>query len=298
MPRIPRMLLREETAVYHTMSRTALDGFVLGDQEKDRFVDLIRFLSGTYFAEVLGYCVMGNHFHLVVRMRPGDECGDEEIEHRYRNYYGKKAKLLPAQIPFFREKWANLSQFLKDLKQRFACYYNDLHERKGYFWGGRFKSVIVQNGQTLINCLAYVDLNPLRAGLVSTPESYRWCSLGFHVQTGNRGGWLSADFGLDGSPKQSHAERLGQYREFVYEKGGLTPDGSAPRDLSKPDLFRYRTRHFTDSAIIGTKAFVTDCWQRLRKPCSQQRQQEALEIDGLPGCYSMNRFARIAKQNA
>jgi putative transposase len=56
--------------------------------------------------------------------------------------------------------------------------------------------VIVEKGETLINCLAYIDLNPLRAGLVDRPEDYRWNSLGYHVQTGNKDNFLSLDFGL------------------------------------------------------------------------------------------------------
>jgi hypothetical protein len=54
----------------------------------------------------------------------------------------------------------------------------------------------VEKGETLINCLAYIDLNPLRAGLVERPEEYRWNSLGYHVQTGNKDNFLSLDFGL------------------------------------------------------------------------------------------------------
>jgi len=48
--------------------------------------------------------------------------------------------------------------------------------------------VIVENGETLVNCLAYIDLNPLRAGLVERPEQYRWNSLGYHIQTNQRPG--------------------------------------------------------------------------------------------------------------
>ena len=63
-------------------------------------------------------------------------------------------------------------------------------------WGDdRYKSVVVQDGDALLNCLAYIDLNPIRAGMVDRPEEYRWCSLGYHVQTGNRGGLLSLEFG-------------------------------------------------------------------------------------------------------
>ncbi len=81
-------------------------------------------------------------------------------------------------------------------EQTFSRYYNKLHDRRGTLWGERFKSLIVENGETLINCLAYVELNAVRAGIVERPEDYRWCSLGYHIQTGNRDDFLSLDFGL------------------------------------------------------------------------------------------------------
>lgn len=58
--------------VYHVISRVALDGFVLGDVEKEYLLKLIKDLSSVYFVEVLGFCLMGNHFHLLVRMQTGD----------------------------------------------------------------------------------------------------------------------------------------------------------------------------------------------------------------------------------
>ena len=64
MPRIARMVINDETTVYHVMSRTALDGFPLGDIEKDFMIDLIKRYSGLYFVEILGVYIMGNHFHL------------------------------------------------------------------------------------------------------------------------------------------------------------------------------------------------------------------------------------------
>ena len=62
MPRIARLIVKEEEAVYHVMSRTALDGYVMGDVEKDFLLYLIKRLSSVYFAEVLGFCLMGNIF--------------------------------------------------------------------------------------------------------------------------------------------------------------------------------------------------------------------------------------------
>ena len=72
------------------------------------------------------------------------------------------------QLPFFREKLANLSELVRDIKVNFARFYNRGHHRRGCFWGDRFKSVIVEKGETLVNCLAYIDLNPIRAGLVNS----------------------------------------------------------------------------------------------------------------------------------
>ena len=68
MPRTRRLIINDETAVYHVMSRTALDGIPLGDVEKEFMLDLIRRFSTLYFVEILGFCLMGNHFHILVRM--------------------------------------------------------------------------------------------------------------------------------------------------------------------------------------------------------------------------------------
>lgn len=75
--------------------------------------------------------------------------------------------------------------------------YNKLHRRSGYFWGEKFKSVIVEDGDMLINCLAYIDINPVRANMVERPEDYRWSSIGYHVQSSNKDGFLYTDFGLN-----------------------------------------------------------------------------------------------------
>jgi len=214
MPRIARMIVRDEPVVYHVLSRTALDGFVLGDVEKEYLLNLIRRLSSVYFAEVLGFCLMGNHFHLLVRMHPGEDYDDEEIKRRFKLYYGDHPKrgLQDGQIPSLREKWSSLSEYVKEIKQGFSRTYNRLHSRKGYFWSDRFKSLIVDNGETLINCLAYIDLNPIRAGIVKKPEAYRWSSLGYHMQARNRGRFLSLDFGLREFGVKGAGERLRYYR--------------------------------------------------------------------------------------
>ena len=153
MPRTSRMIIDGEKAVYHVMSRTALDGFPLKDVEKDFMLDLIKKFSVLYFTEILGFCLMGNHFHLLVKMIPEHRFTDEEIQQRFEALYGKSRAFSKGQIPYFRQKLSSLSEFMREIKVGFARYYNRRHNRRGYFWGDRFKSVIVDKGETLVNCL-------------------------------------------------------------------------------------------------------------------------------------------------
>lgn len=168
MARIPRLVVKGNEAIYHVISRTALEGFVISDVEKNYLLGLIKRLSSVFLTDVFGFCIMGNHFHLLVKMQNAEDYNDVEIRERVKLYYQDKNKeIMDGQIPFYREKLSSLSEYVKDIKQRFARYYNKLRGRSGYFWGDRFKSVIVENGDTLINCLAYIDLNPVRANMTS-----------------------------------------------------------------------------------------------------------------------------------
>ena len=309
MHRIARLIVKGESAVYHMMSRTALDGFVLGDVEKDYLLNLIKRLSKVYFTEVLGFCLMGNHFHLLVRMHPGEAYDDEEIKARFSRYYGDeyKIELSDGQLPFYREKWESLSEFMREIKQGFSRFYNRAHGRKGFFWSERFKSVIVDNGETLINCLAYIDLNPIRAGIVERPEDYRWSSLGYHVQTNNKDKFLSTDFGLKEFNVQSENERVRLYRKYVYETGAVpgpgreytktieerlvTKERKRDFEISRTDRFLCRTRYFTDSGIIGSKDFVSDKYQRFKHLFESKRDKKPKAVRGLDGVYSLKRLS-------
>ena len=296
MARIARLKVKGEPAVYHVMSRTTLEGFVLGDREKDYLLGVMKRLSGFYFAEVLGLSVMGNHFHLLVRMHPERSYSDEEIRERYDRRYGEAQAggFGDDQMDALRRKLGDLSEYVKEIKQEFTRYYNKLHKKRGYFWSGRFKSVIVENGETLINCLAYIDLNPVRAGLVKRPEDYRWCSLGYHVQTRNRGRFLSLDFGLREFGVKSGKERLRHYRRFVYEKGGLEgfeKERKREFEVGKVDRFLLRTRYFTDSGIIGSKGYVSDLYLAFMHHFGAKREKVPKRITGLEGVYSLKRLS-------
>jgi len=277
----------------------------------------------SYFVKILGFCLLGNHFHILVRMFPQHKFTDEEIQKRYEDFYGDDRIFAVGWIPSLREKLSSLSEFVREIKVGFTRYYNKRHNRRGYFWGDRFKSVIVEKGETLINCLAYIDLNPLRAGIVSRPEDYRWNSLGYHVQTGNKDDFLSLDFGLlEFGPGEIRSavtselhwasvldseERLKGYRRYVYEAGALDHPGKGQArvidndiveherkmnyEISRVDRFRYRTRYFTDSGVIGTKEFVFSNYQRFKGVFMSKREKIPRRVVGLDGIYSLKRLA-------
>ncbi|MFZ5572574.1 MAG: hypothetical protein ACOZF0_19410 [Thermodesulfobacteriota bacterium] len=97
---------------------------------------------------------MGNHFHLLLRMLPEKAVSDSHIKKRYALLYGKDKICLEGQILFLKHKWTSLAEFGKELKQSFSRYCNKRHSRRGFFWGGRFTSVIVEKGAALIHCLS------------------------------------------------------------------------------------------------------------------------------------------------
>ena len=307
MPRIARMIIPDQKTVYHVMSRTALDGFPFGDVEKDELVKIIYHLSRVYFSEILGFCIMGNHFHLLVRTIPDHYFSDDEMKKRYMLFYGNDQEFSLQKIATLRDKWASLSEFVKEIKQSFSRYYNRRHHRRGTLWGERFKSLIVENGETLINCLAYIDLNTFRAGLVQRPENYRWNSIGCHMQTNNRDNFLSTDFGLKEFNVKSIKERIKRYRRYVYEAGAISrPDKMQAKvigdrilkkerkrefKLSRSDRFRYRTRYFTDSGVIGSKEFVSKTYMHFKHHFNSKHEKKPKPVKGLSCVYSLKRLS-------
>ena len=69
-----------------------------------------------------------------------------------------------------------LPHMMQAVGRRYVRYFNDLHQRTGTLWEGRYKSTLIDSEQYLLACMAYCDLNPLRAGLASSPADYRWSS--------------------------------------------------------------------------------------------------------------------------
>jgi hypothetical protein len=90
----------------------------------------------------------------------------------------------------------DLSEFMKGLMQRFTQWFNGVHERSGTLWERAFKSVVVEDGEASRAVAAYIDLNPVRAGIVEDPADYRWSSYGEAAGGGPKGNGKRAREGL------------------------------------------------------------------------------------------------------
>jgi len=94
MSRMPRFLRKNTAAVYHVVSRTALDGFPLGPEERDHLLELITRYAQLFFVDVLGFAIMGNHMHLVCRVYPEESVTEKDVQERYHEFFWTEQNFL------------------------------------------------------------------------------------------------------------------------------------------------------------------------------------------------------------
>ena len=168
--------------------------------EKEAFVRVMRRLEQFAGVDVLTYAVMGYHFHLLVRIpnrerflaRFEGQGGEARLlEHLALLYSRGSLNALRSELTDLRKQGMNeqaeelldrfrtgfcdLTHFVKELKERYSRWFNKHHGRRGMLWMDRYKSVAVEDGEALRTMATYIDLNPVRAGLVKSPKDYRWC---------------------------------------------------------------------------------------------------------------------------
>lgn len=285
-------------AVYHCMTRTVNGEHLFEDRDKEQLRRMLWQVADFSGVEILTYCLMNNHFHVLVHVPYQAVVSDRELLRRYGVLYPKPTAHETASIQVLEKvlakngreaaeirqklltRMGDISQFMKTLKQRFSLWYNQHHERFGTLWAERFKSVLVEGeGNPLQTMAAYIDLNPVRAGLVADPKDYRFCGYAEAVAgkkqaiAGSQMVWSAFDPGGSGA--------LAAHRMLLFGKGAVPGKGVCferekallvleveQGELSKSDMMRCRVRYFSDGAILGTKEFVAsfvDIWQRQRE---------------------------------
>ena len=114
------------------------------------YLSNLRQLSAKHGCEVHAYCLMTNHVHLL--LTPGEA--------------------------------GSCTALMRDLGRRYVPYFNWRHERTGTLWEGRFRACLVESARYTLACYRYIELNPVRAGMVNHPDAYLWSS--YAVNTGAR----------------------------------------------------------------------------------------------------------------
>ena len=209
--------------LYHCISRVVDRKLVFGPDEKEKFRTFMRMQENFTGCRVLAYCVMGNHWHLLLEVPPLAVGGltDAGLLERLRAIYSEAevaavakeltearaaevgaaaGAILAPRVAAIHARYTyrmhDLSEFMKTLMQRFTKWFNRTHARTGNLWEDAFKSVIVEDGVAAKTIAAYIDLNPVRAGIVKDPADYRWSSYGEAIGGGARGNGKKARAGL------------------------------------------------------------------------------------------------------
>ncbi len=268
---------------------------------------------------------MSNHFHLLVRVPERESLPKLTVEsllgllgilYDDTQSLGIRQEIERAQasddpkwieqiLARYELRRGDLSVFLKELKQRFTQWYNRQNNRRGTLWEDRFKSVLVEGSeQALLTMAAYIDLNPVRAGMVSDPKDYPWCGYAEAVAGKRRArAGLSAilrhmSYGVNRTvtwantaPRYrlllfGHAtEREADPQMGVKARRGISEERIEAEiarggKLSIPEILRCRVRYFCDGAIFGSVEFVNGVFEANRWRYGEKRKTGARRMRG------------------
>ena len=326
--RIARVLGPESTSsCYHVMARVIEGRMIFDDIAKEKFRTLLDVHCRFAQIRLITFCIMGNHWHALIEVpdpekNPLIKAPDSEfLDHLEILYPQEAVQEIATQLEDFRDsgmdtqaeqlrlrylvRMRDLSVFVKELQQRFTQWHNRRTNRRGPLWQDRFKSVLVEgSGSALKTMAAYIDLNPVRAGLVSDPKDYRWSGYGEAVA-----GRARAREGLmrlvsdqyQGHPDMEYwVEVQRTYRCWLYgdgrerrdDEGRVIKHGFSAEDsdaviereegaLAWSVLAKMRVRYFSDGVALGSRAFVEEVFRARRARFGVKRLDGARRMRGV-----------------
>jgi REP element-mobilizing transposase RayT len=193
-----------DTPYYHCIERCVRRGFLCGlepttggsfEHRRQWIVDRINWLSSIFAIDICAYAVMSNHYHVVVHVDVAEAelWSAQEVAERWLKLFagppivgdwlsggtlsiGQRA-LVDQTIQTWRSRLSDLSWFMRCLNEPIARLANAEDKCTGRFWEGRFKSQALLDERALLACMAYVDLNPIRAAIATTPEASEFTSV-------------------------------------------------------------------------------------------------------------------------
>ncbi len=168
--------VKEYNTVHHLTSRIAHRVYFLEEEERNEFMEMMIRSAKFVGIELLGWCIMGNHFHILAYLPEPKELSDEEIKARYQ-MIGSANEL--ATIKSLRAQMHDIGSFMKRLKQWFTVVYNHRHKHVGTLWEAKYGDRVIGKleSEKTRDCLAYIHLNPIRAAITDDFFGYSWSSL-------------------------------------------------------------------------------------------------------------------------
>ncbi len=298
----------QEEAYYHLISRIVDKDFKYDEKERQIFYFMMRKVALFCGVDVVTFAIMSNHFHILahfpevgsVEITEGmlleriailygrDEA--EETENRWKEWRDLGMKcFIDEEQEKLRKRMGDVSMFMKELKQRATISYNARHGRDGTMWEGRFKSVLIEPGSDALEAVAaYIDLNPVRAGMVEDPADYAWSGYG-SACAGNResrkGLELVYEGGILGENPWGFVSK--DYRKVLYCKGeakngkkGFTEEEIQEvldngGKLPIATLLRCKMRQFSAGLVFGSKAFVEKAFERYADAFCEKQSKKA-----------------------
>ncbi len=293
--------------LFHCISRIVRRAYLCGwdaltqqsyEHRKGWTHQRLKELAGIFTIDVCGYAIMENHLHVILRNRPdlAWQASDHEIAMRWwrlfpkrRTYDGKPEEPTeleidliledPDRVDVLRRRLCSISWFMRCLKENLAKRANAEDNCTGRFWEGRFKSIALLDQAAILTCAAYVDLNPIRAGLAETPETSDFTSAQDRI--------IARQARKTGKEKRPHLDSA-VHQRCLERAEWLCPlrDGPDRRGFLAVDLDDYLTLlDWTGRKVVeGKKGSI---------PGHLAPILERLEIDGDQWLYSAQHFGSM-----
>ena len=250
--------------------------------------DLFRFYSQGYCCGVGTLICMGTHYHSILKFEDVRPLGEEELWSRALALYPNSEKMLKTWLPSRWEKFASrlfdISQFMGNIQSAFATWYNRQFNRKGRLWADRFKSTLLLDSQSILDAMLYVDLNAVRAGLVTRPEDYQAGAL-YQREMGEADWLMPLSEVMDKGLEDEYLE----YKQLLYYRGAVRTKAKqsviSPAVLAQEEskgfkqegVYLNRFRHFTDGLALGAESLVREQLARLRESGHVKKRENVID---------------------